>query len=448
MTSKKNAPQFKYCNVSEATQRTRSFWVLPQLRSCSPDSLSLVPPEARSPGASPCSEPLTTAVRGPAPARLTRASLWAQLRPPHPRGGGRRTCPSLPQHTGHGGSRALGGPQVPGQAPLGSRRKKPTLRHGENEPAAFVRSGRGPRGAAPGQRPGEGSQDGPPAQGRLAGGSRGAPRPDAPRAWRPRACQGNSPTRTPASSPPGHPRDVLSIPRPCFPARGRPGAFSVSHAPTSSSSGCPGASLASHGPPFPARGVPGGSQGGLNFAAPRLKPLQASGTRGAGLQGGVGGARGPERGTLILATALGGGTLGQGIGSKCVLRARPAIYPIPPKADAAGTEVLEKHSSSRGGARRAGTQPPGTPTAEVGGRSRQSPASEGLRTPRQSHRRDSSRSNSCKHRLGRCSETPGRPAHSLGVSAGGSTGRPLPTAGHPGLSARTGRVHRVPCPLL
>lgn len=68
----------------------------------------------------------------------------------------------------------------------------------------------------------------------------------------------------------------------------------------------------------------------------------------------MGGARGPERGTLILATALGGGTRGQGIGSKCVLRARPAIHPIPPKADAAGTEVLEKHSGSRGGAHRAG----------------------------------------------------------------------------------------------
>lgn len=240
MTSKKNAPQFKYCNVSEATQRTRSFWVLPQLRSCSPDSLSLVPPEAGSPGASPCSEPLTTAVRGPAPARLTQASLWAQLCPPHPRGGGRRTCPSLPQHTGHGGSRALGGPRVPGQAPLGSQRKKPTLRRGENEPAAFVRSSGGPRGAAPGQRPGEGSQDGPPAQGRLAGGSRGASRPDAPRAWRPRVRQGNSPTRTPP-----------------LPLRGIPGTFLASHAPASLPGGVPGRSRCPTPPPLPRRGVPG-----------------------------------------------------------------------------------------------------------------------------------------------------------------------------------------------
>lgn len=240
MTSKKNAPQFKYCNVSEATQRTRSFWVLPQLRSCSPDSLSLVPPEAGSPGASPCSEPLTTAVRGPAPARLTQASLWAQLRPPHPRGGAAEPAPRFPS------TRDTGVP-----APLAARGYQDRPRWevgGRNRPCDVEKTSLRPLCEAA-EDPGGPRQDSVPEKV-----LRTVPQPRED--WQ--AAHAAHPVQTPpARGAPACAKETARPAPPPLPLRGIPGTFLASHAPASLPGGVPGRSRCPTPPPLPRRGVPG-----------------------------------------------------------------------------------------------------------------------------------------------------------------------------------------------
>lgn len=207
-------------------------------------------------------------------------------------------------------------------------------------------------------------------------------------------------------------------------------------------------------PPAPAaspRGdVPRVFLGGLYFAAQRLKPLQASGTRGAGLWGGASGARGPEHGTLAQVTALGCGTLGQAIGSKCVPQARCAIHPVPPEADAAGRRF--SRDLGKPGRRTPGTDtvvctaPPGTPTAEVGGRSRRAPR-------RLCSLLDSLITVMLPEAVPANTDWAAilRPPADCSQPGGVCRGvcwPPLATAGHPGLSSQTSRVRRVPCPLL